>query len=122
MKNIRATKGTSLMQIFLMVDRSTVVDTAKSTVTPGVIGLGRKAEMEGRAVADELAGGPLAGVRGEPCWCGVEKSRGDLSTGQLVDQFTTRTAEGAQHVDRSTTSVDLGYRLLRDVSTCRGRT
>ena len=36
MKNISATNGTSLVQIFLMADRSTVEDRAWSTLTPGV--------------------------------------------------------------------------------------
>jgi hypothetical protein len=38
MKNINATNGTSRVQIFLMDDRSTVVGTALSTVTPQVAG------------------------------------------------------------------------------------
>jgi hypothetical protein len=47
MKNISATNGTSLVQIFLMDDRSTAVVTATSTSTPQVgsavpAGLGRE--------------------------------------------------------------------------------
>ena len=39
MKNIRATKGTNLMEIFLMEDRSTVLSAVKATLTPKEIGV-----------------------------------------------------------------------------------
>src|SRR4051812_3351907 len=53
MKNISATKGTSLVQIFLMDDRSTAVCDATSTLTPQV---GPYRSDTGAAVFGEWAG------------------------------------------------------------------
>jgi len=91
MKNIKATNGTSLMETFLMEDRSTVLFDAKSTVTPKGIRLTPMVHERGTG----RGGSPGKATHSalEP-WVDVRSACDpnhtvDRSTGQLVDRLTT---------------------------------